>query len=238
MPTARKRLIQKKLKLKTQKPKATKKTSKSGKPAKKIILKFAVLVLIIVGLIFLIYPHYSNLIEIRRININRNNNPKLDLSVQVSSTSSTLSTEPIKIDSNLLTQIIQSQSPLRIIIPQLFIDLPIIEAKVVNGYWETSLNTASHGEGSANPGQNGNIVIFAHAKPKLFEPLRNIQNGNVIYVLTKDRWFRYRVNEINFVNPKDIEVIKPTESEALTLFTCSGFLDEKRLIVKALPDYP
>jgi LPXTG-site transpeptidase (sortase) family protein len=146
---------------------------------------------------------------------------------------------PIKISDKLLeNQKSTTQNPLRIVIPSVSIDLSIIEAPVVAGYWELSETTASHGVGSANPGQIGNTVIFAHARTGLFAPLRNIKKSQLIYVLTKDRWYRYQVDQIKEVKETQTQVVAPTTSETLTLFTCSGFLDSKRLIVTAKPLYP
>ena len=54
-----------------------------------------------------------------------------------------------------------------------------------------------------------------------------------IYVLTKDHWYEYMVNEILIVNPDQIDVINPTQDETLTLYTCSGYFDTQRLVVKA-----
>lgn len=140
---------------------------------------------------------------------------------------------PIHIDAKLLQKKDSAAPPIGILIPGLSVDLPIKESKVINGYWEVADSTANHGEGSASPGENGNIVIFAHAKPNLFAPLRDIKKGDTIYILTNDKWYRYSVKETKLVDPSQTEVIKPTTSEVLTLYTCSGFLDSKRLIVKA-----
>lgn len=107
---------------------------------------------------------------------------------------------------------------------------------MVNGYWEVSETTASHGLGSAYPGQLGNTVIFAHAREGLFLPLRDIRAETVIYVLTNDRWHRYKTTDVKTVASNQVEVIAPTNDETLTLFTCSGFLDSKRLVVVAKPE--
>lgn len=109
----------------------------------------------------------------------------------------------------------------------------MIEAPVVSGYWETSETTASHGVGSAGPGQKGNMVIFAHARPGLFLPLKEIQKQAAVYVFTDSSWYAYRVTDIREVAPQDVTVIGPTPDETLTLFTCTGFLDSKRLVVIA-----
>lgn len=91
------------------------------------------------------------------------------------------------------------------------------------------------GDGSGIPGKEGNQVVFAHAREGLFLPLRSIESGEAIYVFTASKWYRYIVKEIKEVLPTQIEVIAPTEDETLTLYTCSGFSDSKRLIVVAKP---
>jgi len=123
-----------------------------------------------------------------------------------------------------------------VVIPRLNIDLSVAPSEIKNGYWEVSEISASHGQGSANPGENGNVVVFAHAREGLFLGLRDIKKDDAVYILTNDRWYRYRVSEIISVYPNDITTVAPTDSEILTLFTCSGFFDDKRLIVKAIPE--
>ncbi len=123
----------------------------------------------------------------------------------------------------------------RILIPKENIDLTVKHARIIGGYWETSETTASHGDGSSNPGTGGNVVIFAHARVGLFYNLKDVKKDDIIYVFTKDRWYRYKVGEIKSVYPADVTTVSPTKKEVLTLFTCSGFFDEKRLIVKAYP---
>ena len=142
---------------------------------------------------------------------------------------------PIVINNNLLGKVIQKDPPTHIIIPSLSIDLPVIEAPVINGYWETSDTSASHGVGSAVPGQDGNMVIFAHARQGLFLPLRNITNGADIYVMTKNKWYQYKVVDTKLVYPNQTEVISPTHDQTLTLYTCDGYFDEKRFIAVAKP---
>lgn len=142
---------------------------------------------------------------------------------------------PFSIDGSLLSSKVTGNPPQRIVIPKLAVDLPVVEANIINGFWELSEKTASHGKGSGTPGQRGNIVIFAHAREGMFLPLRDIKQNEVVYILTKSSWHAYRVTGIKTVTPDDIEVIRPTAEETLTLFTCSGFLDTKRLIVTARP---
>ncbi len=142
---------------------------------------------------------------------------------------------PIHIDPALMSLKEPAEPPERIIVPSQKIDLSVIEAPVINGYWELSDTTASHGVGSANPGENGNVVIFAHAFEGLFLPLRNVQIGDEVTVLTHDHWYRYHVTQTQLVDPSQVEVVAPTPDQTLTLYTCDGFMDSKRLIVTAKP---
>jgi len=142
---------------------------------------------------------------------------------------------PISINSSLYLSKFVANNPVRILIPSVQIDLAIVDAKVVNGFWELSENTASYGLGSGEPGQKNNTVIFAHARQGLFYNLKDVKLSDTIYIFTKNKWYRYNVTKITSVYPNQIEVIKPTKTETLTLYTCTGFADQKRLIVQAVP---
>ena len=141
--------------------------------------------------------------------------------------------EPVKVEGFSAEEAPQEKLPVRIVLPSLSIDLEVKAAKNVNGYWQVFPDTAAWGEGSGLPGEAGNQVIYAHARKGLFLPLRDIALGMKVYVLTKEAWYWYEVKEVKEVKPTQVEVIAPTEDETLTLYTCSGFADSKRLIVSA-----
>lgn len=148
-------------------------------------------------------------------------------------TSATFENEPVSIELNNNEDLDEASLPVRIIIPDLEIDLDVQESKIVNGYWEVPEDKAAWGEGSGVPGQAGNQVIFAHARDGLFSNLENVEENMHIYVLTDDDWYTYEVGEIKEVYPNELEVIGPTDYQRLTLYTCSGYKDSKRLIVIA-----
>ena len=154
-----------------------------------------------------------------------------------SSQAQTFSTEPVKIEEGLLKPVGKSQKdlkpPVRVVIPDVSIDLPVKVAKVVKGYWEVFPQGAGFGLGSAYPDEVGNQVIFAHAREGLFFPLKDVKIGQKVIVFTQDKWYSYTISDIKVVNPNQIEVIAPTDDATLTLYTCSGFADSKRLIVTA-----
>lgn len=160
----------------------------------------------------------------------------IDPPVAVESVGS-FSQEPVKVDKSLLNGKVNKENaknpPVRIIIPALGIDLPVKEAKVVNGFWEVFPDSAAFGIGSAYPDEAGNEVIFAHAREGLFLPLRKAKIGQSVMVLTRDKWYSYKIKEVKEVSPSQTEVIAPTKDTILTLYTCSGFSDNKRFIVTA-----
>ena len=143
--------------------------------------------------------------------------------------------KPIIIDPDFSYQEgrLQDLSPQKIIIPSLNIDLAVVEAPIVDGFWQTSTQSASFGLGSAYPGQTGNTVIFAHAQTGLFANLGSIKKDAPIYILAKEKWFSYKVEKVKTVLPTAVEIISATPDKTLTLYTCSGFKDAYRFVVTA-----
>lgn len=149
---------------------------------------------------------------------------------------STFASEPVWVDPSLLSGSAPQESrlpPVRIVIPGIGIDIGVETARIIGGYWEVFEDKAGFGTGSAYPQDTGNQVIFAHARDGLFLPLKSVKTGQRIYVMTKEQWYSYEVKEIKEVLPTQKEVIAPTADATLTLYTCTGFADSKRLIVVA-----
>ena len=149
------------------------------------------------------------------------------------SQSNTFASEPVKVEGFSVKDAPLEKLPVRILIPALSIDLEVKPARNINGYWEVFSDSAAWGEGSGLPGEQGNQVIYAHARRGLFLPLKGVQEGMKIYVFSSNNWYLYEVSQIKEVTPTQVGVIAPTEDETLTLYTCSGFADSKRLIVIA-----
>lgn len=130
----------------------------------------------------------------------------------------------------------RGSEPQRVTINSVNIDLPITPAHIVGGVWETSDTTATHLITSARPGEKSNIVVYGHNRSHLFKALHDLKEGETITLTTEDgNQYQYLVSTKTVVTPDQIEVVLPTEKEELTLYTCTGFLDSKRLVVKATP---
>lgn len=114
--------------------------------------------------------------------------------------------------------------------------LLVVEAGKINGTWSVSEKAANHVRGSANPGSPGNIIIYAHNTAPLFGRLKRVKPDDTITVTTTDAdRHTYRVIEIRTVTTDQTALLQQTSQEMLTLYTCTGWLDSKRLVIRAVP---
>ena len=97
-------------------------------------------------------------------------------------------------------------------------------------------HAAGHIQGTALPGQVGNIGIAAH-RDTFFRPLQNIHRDDIVALQTPGGEYRYRVVSTTIVNPLDVGVLSSDGTELLTLVTCYPFYfvgaAPQRFIVRA-----
>jgi sortase A len=77
-------------------------------------------------------------------------------------------------------------------------------------------------EGTARPGETGNIGIAGH-RDGFFRVLKDIAIGDAIELSTTRVKATYMVDEIEIVNPHDVGVLRPRRMPSLTLTTCYPF---------------
>lgn len=123
--------------------------------------------------------------------------------------------------------------PSSISIPAVDINLTVAAATIVGDNWTLYDDKASWLTTSKTPG-NGNVILFAHNKDHLFGRVRQIQIGQEIVVGQGEKKITYVVSQKRQVTPKDIDAVLSNDNQ-LTLYTCDGSFDQKRLIVIALP---
>lgn len=115
------------------------------------------------------------------------------------------------------------------------IDIEIKESAIVDGVWQIQPNSANYLVTSAGIGDNGNVIIYGHNKDSILGPLRWIKEGAEIEILASDgNKYYYEVIRTQEVDPDNLQYIMPTDSEILTIYTCTGFLDSKRFIAQAV----
>jgi sortase A len=95
--------------------------------------------------------------------------------------------------------------------------------------------------GTAPPGKAGNCGIAGH-RDGFFRPLKDAVRGDSIELLTLSGLRSYRIQEIQIVNPTDVQVLAPTLEPTLTLVSCYPFYfvgtAPKRYIVRAVSTEP
>src|SRR5271163_467044 len=88
----------------------------------------------------------------------------------------------------------------------------------------------------AVPGEPGNVALAGH-RDGFFRPLKDIRLGDAISLNTLDGEFVYRVESTEVVWPSDVQVLRATRENTLTLVTCYPFYyvgsAPKRFIVRA-----
>lgn len=129
-----------------------------------------------------------------------------------------------------------NSQPDSIQISKLKINLAIEGAEIINGIWQTNPSGASHLSSSANPGSRSNIIIYGHNKKELFGKIKNLTLGDEVTITTKNNQsHHYKIYQVLTVSPNQVAVLASTNEEILILYTCTGFADSKRLVLKAKP---
>jgi sortase A len=93
-----------------------------------------------------------------------------------------------------------------------------------------------HYPGTPLPGQPGNAAIAGHRTTygAPFFRMDELKPNDPIFVTTRQGKFRYEVSEVRAIKPTDVEVIKNTPDNRLTLTTCHPrFSASQRLITIA-----
>lgn len=135
-------------------------------------------------------------------------------------------------------------------LPAINVDAPITWK--VNNDPDSVLENLKNGliqiDGTALPGQKGNVFITGHSsnypwiKSKynnVFALLNKVVVGDVVHIKYGGQDYLYRVSEIKVTKPDDLSVMQPTSSPVLTLMTCTPVgTSLKRLIVTAKQYYP
>ncbi len=120
----------------------------------------------------------------------------------------------------------------RLQVPRLNVDAPVVQG---DGWEQLKKGVGQH-IGSANPGQNGNVVLTAHndVYGELFRNLDQLQPGDEVTVFTQQRQYVYVVERTVIVEPTAVEVMASTGSPTVTLISCFPYLiDSQRIVVFA-----
>lgn len=125
-------------------------------------------------------------------------------------------------------------TPIAIEIESINLILGISPSEIKNNYWESSTSGISHLKSSVTPGQKGNSILYGHNWPNLLGKLKNTKVGDSITIINSDQSKKeFEIEYITEVTPFETSILENSEDARITLYTCSGFLDTKRLVVVA-----
>jgi sortase (surface protein transpeptidase) len=126
--------------------------------------------------------------------------------------------------------------PIEVIVPSVGIDIKVDPGQIKGGVWQISGSNATFLDTSAVPGTGGNTVIYAHNKKAIFGNLPYLSVGQKIAIKTKSgKIFNYVASEKYFVGSARVDLVSPTNTEVLTLYTCWGIFDNQRAVIRAVP---
>jgi LPXTG-site transpeptidase (sortase) family protein len=119
---------------------------------------------------------------------------------------------------------------------QWFVDTGIEQQIYVDNKWTISPDVASFLAQSAQPGTAGNTIIYGHNTRSILGNIRALKGSEQIELTLSDGSKKmYQVESLHEVSPTDTQLLRPTDSEVLTIYTCSGFMDSRRFVVRAVP---
>lgn len=140
---------------------------------------------------------------------------------------------PIKATTNA---VVTSSTVVSLAIPTLNIDLPVIPASMSGTTWETTKFGVSWLSSSPVPGELGNSILYGHDWPNLLGRLTSIKTGQEIVVqMTGGKSRKFVVQYTAIVPSTQDDVLRATTDRRLTIYTCTGFWDEKRFVAVAFP---
>ncbi len=127
-------------------------------------------------------------------------------------------------------------SVMRLIIPAININVPIVERGLEQGWMVVAPGmTVTHFIYSAYPGAAGNSMLYSHGN-MAFRNIDKLQIGFPIYVQTPTGSERFKVSQIRIVSPNDLSILDNSDTPILTLLTCYPFgVDSMRYVVIAAP---
>ncbi|MEA2639270.1 MAG: sortase [Chloroflexota bacterium] len=129
----------------------------------------------------------------------------------------------------LTTYHARSEEPQRIVMPSIALDSQVTPLGIKLGpggvpLWQTAAFAVGHHEGTAFPGEAGNMVLSGHISSPhegaVFHNLPNVKVGDAVIVTTSQAPYLYRITDVRTTVPTDVEILNRTTGSVITLITC------------------
>lgn len=158
---------------------------------------------------------------------------------------------------NQLPVEVDTSPPVRLHLPAVGIDtkvvpvgwdmIPAPNGQGMKAEWQVADFAVGHHQGSANPGEPGNVVLSGHVdyKGEVFRELYNSTKGDEVIMYTEKGQYLYVITDIMLVKEvgvseeqkkRNAAYMNLTPDPTLTMITCWPYgIDDHRLIVIAKP---
>jgi LPXTG-site transpeptidase (sortase) family protein len=125
--------------------------------------------------------------------------------------------------------------PQALLLPTHAEPLPIIVTPVQNNDWQVSTKGVSLMQSSLT---SHGKVLYGHNWPNLLGSLHQAEVGSSIQIRYSDlKQEAYTVQSMFTVEPSQLNVLElAKDPDTLLIYTCSGWLDQERLVVVAIRD--
>lgn len=127
-----------------------------------------------------------------------------------------------------------SSLPHKLIIKDLDIDVDILAVNFKDQKWVTTDNGVSYLTSSAVPGEVGNSILYGHNYRSLLGNLTQAKVGQKIEIMFEDGSKKeFIINYTTTVDPSKTALLENSSDSRVTIYTCTGFLDNQRFVVVA-----
>lgn len=113
--------------------------------------------------------------------------------------------------------------------------VPLITGSVdAEGNWKLSNDAGLVIQSAGATASESGTIIYGHNFSRILGGLNKVQVGDEVELLLSD-WSteKYLVVDVAQVAPEDVISVVEGDERELVIYTCSGFLDSKRLVVRA-----
>lgn len=212
---------------------------------KRIILNISLSIIVIVSILFTIFPPQLILLKNQNPNYRRQTDNVTILKESASTPTNDTSPELPEYAEPTLSNLAAVQNMPKdisgkVVIPSVGISLPITQG--IDEYKMLYAAGEQYSRTTVSPGDVGNYVLASHSTPwpdTLFTNLLNVKEGAEVYVSDDNFVYEYEVTSVKVVDPTDVDDIQQFDSNGLTytkqlitLYTCTDQNATHRYVVR------
>lgn len=128
----------------------------------------------------------------------------------------------------------ETQLPTQLTISKQQINLPITPASIINGEWQLSTTGISLLQTQPLTDSAHGYILYGHNWPVLLGNLQRTRIGDTLSLsYTGGEQDNYLITSKFTVTPTQLDILNLAQPNTVLLYTCTGFMDSRRLIVLA-----